>query len=53
MTVKEKWSAPICEKVKLVAEEAVLAGCKTATQAVGSGRPNCNANQNGCRTVTS
>ena len=28
---KKKWSRPECERVMLVPEEAVLAGCKTAT----------------------
>ncbi len=26
---KKKWSRPVCEKVRLVPEEAVLWGCKT------------------------
>jgi hypothetical protein len=25
---KKKWTTPVCEKVKLIPEEAVLAGCK-------------------------
>jgi len=31
MKEKKEWSKPECEKVKLVPEEAVLAGCKTPT----------------------
>ena len=35
--VKKKWSKPECEKVRLVAEEAVLTGCKMATGGAGPG----------------
>jgi hypothetical protein len=28
MAEKKSWSKPVCEKVKLAAEEAVITGCK-------------------------
>ena len=34
---KKKWSKPECNRVNLVPEEAVLAGCKTGGAPVGPG----------------
>ena len=31
---KKKWSKPECSKVRLIAEEAMLVGCKSRTSAI-------------------
>jgi len=51
--VKKKWSKPQCIKVKLLAEEAQLAGCKLPFQgATGFGGGNCGASRS-CKNITS
>jgi len=54
---KKKWTTPACEKVKLVPEEAVLAGCKVGgtKTATAYGNYSCASPQSDpvCRTTGS
>jgi hypothetical protein len=51
--VKKKWSRPECIKVKLLAEEAQLIGCKLPGQgSTGFGGGQCGAIRS-CKNVTS
>ena len=54
---KKKWKTPVCEKVKLIPEEAVLAGCKVGGTKTNTTLGNfaCASPQSvpGCRTTGS
>jgi hypothetical protein len=50
---KKKWSKPECSRVKLVAEEALLIGCKLANNpATGFGGGSCGVNRS-CKNTSS
>lgn len=53
MTEKKRWSKPVCEKVKLVAEEAVITGCKIGTVVGPGGYAGCTRPNGVCRVRSS
>jgi len=47
--MKKGYTKPVIKKVKLVMDEAVLAGCKVTPVSPGKGRKNCS--HSGCKTT--
>ena len=50
---KRPYTKPKVEQVELIAEEAVLAGCKAATNIKGPGFWKCHTNMGTCRSPAS
>jgi len=51
-TTRKQYNKPKLERVKLVAEEAVLTGCKVTSTSPGPTGTRCTTTANKCRTQT-